>query len=82
MQLRVHYQKGRLNLQGGFISQGVAKITHDLGHDRYNVITQKRNRTHSVIVTGVYSTYFTVETRSNGSLISLNFDFTMTGNNY
>lgn len=73
---------GGKDFGGGFISTGVAKITHNLGHTKYNVFTQKRYHTDEITVTGIYSTYFTVEVRRNGQLTNSLFDFNVVGDNY
>ena len=73
---------GAKNVGGGFISTGIARIEHDIGHTKYNVFTQKRNPTDSISVTGLYSTYFTIEVRRNGVLTSSQFDLNVIGDNY
>lgn len=73
---------GAKNVYGGFISTGIAKIEHDIGHTKYNVFTQKRYHADEITVTGIYSTYFTVQVRRNGTLISSEFDFNIIGDNY
>lgn len=73
---------GAKNVGGGFISTGIAKITHNLGHTKYSVNTQKRYHKDNITVTGIYSDHFTVETRRDGVLTSVMFDFDMIGDNY
>lgn len=49
----------------------------------YNVFCQSLTRGQSCVVTGEYSTYFTVEVRNSaGNLQNMDFSFMMVGNNY
>lgn len=49
----------------------------------YNIFCQPSARGQSCIVTGMYSTYFTVEVRNgSGNLQNMEFSFQMVGNNY
>lgn len=82
MGVTVHFKNSKLNVDGGFISTGIAKILHGLGHTKYGVVTQKSNHSDSITITAKYSTYFTAEVRRNGQLTSSEFDFTMIGDNY
>lgn len=49
----------------------------------YDVFCQSLTSGQRCVVTGVYSTYFTVEVRnSSNALANLDFSFMMVGNNY
>ncbi len=49
----------------------------------YDIFCQPRTSGQRCVVTGLYSTYFTVEVRnSSGALANLGFSFQMVGNNY
>ena len=82
MGVDIYWKNSRLEVGGGFISTGIAKITHNLGHTKYGVSTQKRYHKDNITVTGLYSDYFTVEVRRDGVLFSSEFDFDMAGDNY
>lgn len=82
MGVSLSFKNSKLNISGGFISTGIAKVEHNLGHTKYNVFTQKRHHADEITVTGIYATSFTVEVRRNGTLISSDFDFNIIGNNY
>jgi hypothetical protein len=49
----------------------------------YEIFCQPLNSGQTCVVTGRYSTYFTVQVRnSSGDLANLSFSFQMVGNNY
>ncbi len=81
--MAVTHTWGHFECSGGYISTGIAKIYHNIGHDKYEVFTQIRQQGTEVVVTGIYSTYFTCAVRnSSGTLVSAPFSFEVVGHNY
>lgn len=74
---------GAKTVTGGYTSTGMFRGNHSLNHTKYGVYTQIRRRDIEVVVTGIYSTYFTCECRTkSGVLTNGFFDFHLVGDNY
>lgn len=70
-----------------WISTGVMRVDiqrpNGLILGGYDVFCQSLSRGQTCVVTGVYTTYFTVEVRnSSGALANLDFSFMLVGDNY
>jgi hypothetical protein len=71
-----------------WISTGVAKVSFQRPNGLvktadYDIFCQPLVSGQRCVVTGRYSTYFTVEVRNgSGALANLEFSFQMVGNNY
>lgn len=79
--LIVHWKNARIELSSEWISAGVCRVNHNIGHRDYGV-QLTLNEAGFISLGSTYNTYFIVKTATTANVLSnLNFDFTVTGDN-